>query len=82
MKRLLIMLAVLASAVYVGCKQGEGDRCQTNDDCESGTCNMSKGTCTTGGGNDMDDADVPIQIDAGMSDAMSDAPADAMADAP
>jgi hypothetical protein len=82
-KRLLVMIIVLACAVYVGCKQQDGDRCQVNEDCESGECNMSKGTCTTGGGNTMDDAEVPMQIDAApMADAMGDAMGDAMADAP
>lgn len=76
MKRLLVIFAVLTGAVYVGCKQGSGDRCQVDDDCESGTCNMSKGTCSTSNDqNGSADAEVPIQIDAAI-----DAPTDAMPD--
>ncbi len=71
MKRLFVMIAVLASAVYVGCKQQDGDRCQVNEDCESGVCNMSKGTCTTEGGTGMADAEVP---DGPPVDAAPDAP--------
>jgi hypothetical protein len=58
-KRLLVMLAVLVSAAYVGCKQTEGDRCQVNDDCESGVCNQANGTCDTTTETGDIDASVP-----------------------
>jgi hypothetical protein len=36
------LLCVLALAAAVGCKQGEGERCQTDDDCEEGlTCSFT-----------------------------------------
>ncbi|HEU4614846.1 MAG TPA: hypothetical protein VFS15_22290 [Kofleriaceae bacterium] len=77
MKRLLLMLAVLGAAVYVGCKQQDGDRCQVNDDCASGRCNMAKGVCSEGSGNESVDAEVPDGTDATL-----DAPPDAPPDAP
>ena len=76
MKRLLVMLAVLSAAVYVGCKQKDGDRCQVNDDCESGQCNMSKGTCTSGTGGGSSDADMPDLVIDGPPDAMADVAGD------
>ena len=76
MKRLLVMLAVLSAAVYVGCKQKDGDRCQVNDDCESGQCNMSKGTCTSGTGGGSADADMPDLVIDGPPDAMADVAGD------
>ena len=30
--------AILLLAGLPGCKQGDGDRCQVNDDCQSGVC--------------------------------------------
>jgi hypothetical protein len=77
MKRLLLMLAVLGAAVYVGCKQQDGDRCQVNDDCASGRCNMAKGVCSEGSGNESVDAEIPDGTDAppdAIPDAMPDAP--------
>jgi len=76
-KRLMIMLAVLAATVYVACKQQEGDRCQVNEDCESGVCNQSKGTCGTEGGGSDDDADIPNMDVPLPDDAAPDAPTDA-----
>lgn len=74
MKRLLLIFAVLGCAMYVGCKQGDGDRCQVDSDCQSGLCNKSKGTCATVGGSGPIDAEVPDGIPV---DAPKDAPADA-----
>ena len=78
MKKLVLMFAlVVAGAVgYVGCKQADGDRCQVNEDCESGLCNKAKGTCASGNNAN--------EIDASVIDAPADAPgvADAMVDAP
>jgi hypothetical protein len=79
-KRLVLMIAVLAGAAYVGCKQADGDRCQVNDDCASGVCNKAKGTCAL----DQDTMliDAAIVTDA-PTDAPTDAaPADATPDAP
>ena len=78
MKRLLLMLAVLASAAYVGCKQTDGDRCQVNADCASGVCNKAKGTCSISG-DSTEDIDAAVVIDAPPD---SPAPADSAADAP
>lgn len=74
MKQLLLMLAVLVVSItmYVGCKQGEGDRCQVDDDCESGLCNIAKGTCGTG--NEANPIDSMLPIDAAILDAPPDAP--------
>jgi hypothetical protein len=71
-KRVLIVccLGFVGSLVTLAaCKQGQGDRCQVDDDCESGlVCNKAKNTCQSDeGGN----------IDAGIIDAAADAP-DAM----
>jgi hypothetical protein len=80
-KRLLLMIAILAAAAYVGCKQADGDRCQVNDDCASGVCNKAKGTCAIG--QDMSETDASIIIDAPADAALpADAMADAMPDAP
>jgi hypothetical protein len=77
MKRVLIAstLALVASiGLFAACKQGQGERCQVDDDCESSlVCNKAKNTCQSSGGFDLD-ADV---IDAAPADAEVDAP-DAM----
>jgi hypothetical protein len=78
-KRLLLMLAVLAGAAYVGCKQADGDRCQVNADCASGVCNKAKGTCSISG-DSTEDIDAPVVIDA-LPDSPP-PPADAAVDAP
>ena len=89
MKRLLLVtsIAVVASlSTLAACKQGQGDRCQVDDDCESGlVCNKAKNTCQSSQGGDLD-ADVieptpDAAVDAGP-DAPTDAPVDAVADAP
>ena len=79
MKRLLVMLAVLGACLYVGCKEDEGNRCQIDTDCASGTCNKSKGTCSTVGDDIMEDAEVPDGPADGtpMPDAMPDMMPDA-----
>ncbi len=83
MKRLaaITTACVLAAAGLVAaCRQGEGDRCQVNADCESPlVCNQATQTCakTSGGGIDAEVPDPP------MADAaLPDAPVDAMIDAP
>jgi len=85
-KRLLIItsFAIVASlGALSACKQGQGDRCQVNDDCESPlVCNKAKNTCENGTGGDQDAGiiDAIPQSDAGV-DAPQDAPRDAMPDA-
>lgn len=73
MKRVLIVctLGLVGSLVmFAACKQGEGERCQVNADCEDGLdCNIAKGTCQ---GND-----VKVNGDADIIDVAVDAP-DAM----
>lgn len=66
-------------AWVVGCRQGEGDRCQVDDDCASPlVCNKATQSCarTNGGGIDAINLDGPIDV-AVPVDAMVDAP-DAM----
>ena len=77
MKRLLVMFAVMTAAIYVGCKQQDGQRCQVNEDCESDVCNQAKGTCSGGGNDKPVDASIPDGTDAPNDAAMADAP-DAM----
>ncbi len=74
MKRVLFVciLALGASIVTLAaCKQGQGERCQVDEDCASGlVCNKAKNTCQSTTGGDLD-ADV---IDAAPADADVDAP--------
>jgi hypothetical protein len=80
---LVCAFTIGVGAWVVGCKQGEGDRCQVDDDCASGlVCNRATQSCakTNGGGIDANilgnpPIDAP-EIDATV-DAMIDAP-DAM----
>jgi hypothetical protein len=67
MKR-LVLVALLVGVV--GCKQGKGDRCQVNSDCQDNlVCSTATGTCT-GEETTGIDATVPPQ------DAPRDAPRD------
>jgi hypothetical protein len=78
MKRLLLVCMFVAAAV-VSCKQGEGERCQVDDDCANGlACNRAKNTCQSSEGGDLD-AGI---IDAVPADGAVDAPPDAVPDAP
>lgn len=81
MKRLLFAttIALVGSlTALAACKQGQGDRCQVNDDCDNGlVCNKAKNTCQSSSGGDLD-ASV---IDAVPMDA-TDAAVDAAPDAP
>jgi hypothetical protein len=60
-------LGLVGSLVTLAaCKQGQGERCQVDDDCESGlVCNKAKNTCQSTTGGDQD---------AGITDAAVDAP--------
>jgi hypothetical protein len=77
MKRLVMMLGVLSLVAYVACKQGDGDRCQVNEDCDSDVCNTSKGTCA-GSAAEATEQDAGFPVDA--PDAPIDSPSDAAAD--
>lgn len=70
MFRSLTVAVLVSLTALVGCVQGEGQRCQTNADCDDGlTCNRSLGVCKSSSAQ-VDD------IDAGI-----DAPNDARIDA-
>lgn len=78
----ITLFAVLTAGMtfLIGCKQSEGERCQVNDDCESGlSCNQGTEppSCQSAGGNEQIDATVPdAEPDAPPTDAV-----DAMPDA-
>lgn len=79
MKRLLLVSAIaLVSSLFTvaACKQGEGERCQVNDDCTSPlVCNTATNTCQSesGGGIDATVIDAVVTQDAAV-DATPDAP--------
>lgn len=51
---------LLIGLFAVGCKSGEGDRCQVDSDCASPlVCNMAKNTCQQMGQTGQIDATVP-----------------------
>jgi hypothetical protein len=83
--RAAITITVVVLAALLGaCKQGAGDVCQINDDCESPLlCNASTGECQRpGAGNEADAAplaDAAIPPDASPEDAAVDAAPDAAA---
>ncbi len=94
MRRRYRIALVLAFATALGggllsaCKQGDGERCQVNDDCEDGlTCSSATQTCEERASATPIDATVPdaepsdAAIDAIQPDAPPDAP-DAAPDAP
>jgi hypothetical protein len=73
-----VVAVVAIAAGFVACKQGKGDRCQVNADCESGLlCSSATGTCVGSGAMNEIDATVPDapRFDAAI-DAMRDAPLD------
>ena len=66
MKKLLLLVIVAAAA----CKQGKGDRCQTNNDCPSPlVCNASTSKCVDEGTNPIDALAPDAPRDAGGGDA-------------
>jgi hypothetical protein len=77
-KRLFFVgiLALVSSLVTLAaCKQGQGERCQIDDDCDSMlVCNKAKNTCQSTDGDELD-ASV---IDAAPADAPPDALNDAL----
>lgn len=57
----------LLAVTFASCKQGEGEVCQIDDDCESGLeCNAGTMRCQNPG---ADRADAAPQADAGPPDA-------------
>jgi hypothetical protein len=67
--------SALLIVLFVACKQGEGEVCQIDDDCESGLeCNAGTMRCQRPGA-DFTDAAPPA--DAGAPDAGDDAGVDA-----
>ena len=77
----IFFVAVRALGATTGCQQGEGERCQTNSDCEDGlTCNRSTNTCLSGSTQSGIDAGIDAPLDAAI-DAGLDAAIDAMLDA-
>ncbi len=62
LRRLVLVTASLFLATAAGCKQGEGERCQVNNDCADGlVCSASApSTCVTpGAGGEDDDGGMP-----------------------
>ena len=79
MKRLLFVttIALVSSLVTIAaCKQGEGERCQVDDDCTAPLgCNKATNTCQSKTGGDLDASviDAVVTQDAAV-DATPDAP--------
>ncbi|MBK7193961.1 MAG: hypothetical protein IPH80_15885 [Myxococcales bacterium] len=80
-----VLVLVLSALLALGCRQGEGERCQTTSDCEDGLiCSPSTreclvtepGTGSDGGVDAPNDAaiDAAVAIDAVAVDAAIDAP--------
>ena len=71
MKRALLLLLLFVMVVAAACKQGQGDRCVVNADCQGGLiCNQAKNTCEGANSAGGIDATVP---DGHPADAMPDA---------
>ena len=68
MKKLLPVILLIAgiAAAAASCKQGAGERCQVDSDCESGMCNTAEQECVgTGSNTGQFDANGPEAIDGG-----------------
>lgn len=66
MRRPLLGLAFLLLAAVAGCKQGAGERCQIDDDCEDGlVCSESQHICQM----NVPTVDAAPRIDARVVDA-------------
>jgi hypothetical protein len=73
-KRLLpfALLTLLSAGIIAACKQGEGERCQVNRDCDDGlTCNQGTSPPSCQGVGDE------LPIDGSVPDADPDGPVDA-----
>jgi hypothetical protein len=83
-KKLVVIPFLICTVALFGmiaaCKQGEGERCQINDDCTDGlVCNQATQECARTDQSNSIDATVPI--DGPPIDAAPDAPPDAPPDA-
>ena len=68
MKKWLLLVIVIGVAA---CKQGKGDRCQTDSDCPAPLlCNASTSKCVDQGTNPIDALPPDAPRDAGGGDAM------------
>jgi hypothetical protein len=57
-----LAMSLLVLGVVGSCKQGEGERCQVQDDCEEGLqCNVGEGVCRAMSSGDID-AELPPDI--------------------
>lgn len=89
MKRLLFVMSlglIGSIATFAACKQGRGERCQTNADCDTAdnlVCNQATSTCeSTSGAGDLDAGVIDAVPGDAAPDAAADASVDAMPDAP
>jgi hypothetical protein len=79
----LCAFAITAAVWAIGCDQGEGERCQSQGDCESPlVCNLATLTCSSANTSGQIDASVPDGPPADAAIDAIDAPPDAMIDAP
>jgi hypothetical protein len=64
LRRLGLVLVITSPLAFGGCKQGVGDRCQTNDDCDSNlTCILPPGgSALTGGTCEPANADLGVDM--------------------
>ena len=66
MKRVLFAVFVaslIPIALVAACKQGEGERCQVNDDCESPlVCAQATHTCASSQSSSGIDANLPVDV--------------------
>jgi hypothetical protein len=72
MRRAAVVVSSLVLALVGACKQGEGQRCQINDDCASGLICTTQGICGTSNDSTADAGPPPDardQIDASELDA-------------
>jgi len=67
-----LALGLAALGGFASCKQGEGERCQVQDDCEDGyQCNVGEGVCRSISSNTADiDAQPPPDAPPDAVDAM------------
>jgi hypothetical protein len=73
----VVAVAAIAAG-FVACRQGKGDRCQVNTDCQDPLlCSSATGTCVGSGAMNEIDATVP---DGPKIDAAVDAPRDTPGD--
>ncbi len=81
--RRIVLAAVCFAAIAgaaVACKQQEGERCQTDEDCDTGlVCNQATAQCASSSSSTAIDATTPDFLDAELD---PDAPVDAEPDAP